>query len=143
MPHIHAEVTNLLESGPSLPVRVGISRALEFELRRKGETAPAAVKVTMQIDTGSQVSVVTPPIIKALGLSPIARSQMITPGSDQPVSVPVFDLALYFAKGIIFPVKAVQASLKGQNIQGLIGRDVLRIAVLLYQGELDQFTLSF
>jgi hypothetical protein len=44
---------------------------------------------------------------------------------------------------VIFQALAIEAPLKGQQTQCLIGRDVLAHAVFVYTGYINQFTLSF
>jgi len=58
-------------------------------------------------------------------------------------------LCAQYAVRLIFPnnvggeAVVTEAPLAGQHIQGLIGRDVLSQAVLVYIGYTNQFTMSF
>ena len=48
-----------------------------------------------------------------------------------------------FPNNVMAEGTAIEAPLKGQHIQGLVGRDVLQHGVLVYIGYAGQFTLSF
>lgn len=65
-----------------------------------------------------------------------------TPSSSG-VSAPVYPISLVFPNGLrVDGVNAIEMPLIGQNIECLIGRDVLSQAVLIYVGYTNTFTIS-
>ena len=96
------------------------------------------------IDTGSAVTVLSSSIIQALGLESFGRTDIFTPSSDSQHSARSYVVDITLPNGeALHDIIAVEALLDGQNIQALIGRDVLLHGLLIYVGYMDQFTLSF
>ena len=54
-----------------------------------------------------------------------------------------YSVRLIFPSNVIVEAIAIEAPLKGQHIQCLIGRDVLAHGILVYTGYINQFSLSF
>ncbi len=52
-------------------------------------------------------------------------------------------MRLIFPNNVIVEALAIEAPLRGQHIQSLVGRDVLAHGVFVYTGYINQFTLSF
>ena len=94
------------------------------------------------IDTGATGSVIQPDIAKRLGLQPIGVVYINTPSSEN-IACYQYVLRLIFPNNVVVQAIAVEAPLKGQQIQCLIGRDVLAHGVFVYTGYINQFTLSF
>ena len=143
MPHINANIEDLVHQGPILPIRFTISLALETALRQTNlsKTLDIADSLAM-IDTGATRTVVNPSIIQKLNLHPIGQVQINTPSS---VNVNCFE----YAVRIIFPnnivindMIVIDAPLSGQHIQCLIGRDLLSLSTFYYNGTNNSFSLS-
>lgn len=144
MPSFSQQIANLPGVGPVVEVLISPPRVLVDSLKAKGRPAATPVKVMAMIDTGATMSVVTPSVIKGLGLQPISVGQMSTPSTVQSVSANIYNVAVAFPNGVMVDgINVIEAPLGGQPIQCLIGRDVLRHGVLVYIGYLGQFTLSF
>jgi len=95
------------------------------------------------IDTGSTSTVIQPAIIEQLKISPIGTTIINTPSCDG-YECAQYAITLYFNIPIVIETfDAIQAPLKGQNIQCLIGRDTLAHGILIYNGYMQQVTLSF
>ena len=143
MPSFTKQLPDLIATGPLTEVQFVISQALEDTLVSAGEPIPAPVQATALIDTGVSATVIQHGIAYRLGLKPVGQIEMNTPSST---NVPCYTYAIR----VVFPnnvlvggITAVQAPLEGQNIEALIGRDILRLGVLVYTGYMNQFTLSF
>jgi hypothetical protein len=105
---------------------------------------PPAVVVTAMIDTGAAGSVVNPQVIKLLNLSPVGTALIVTPSTLDPLTCDMFSVDLHFPNAVtVADSVVICAPLALQNIQCLIGRDILKSCVLVYVGHLNQFTLSF
>ena len=94
------------------------------------------------VDTGASLTVIQTGIAQKLGLQAVGAIQVNTP-SSQNVLCTQYAVRILLPKGVVASVLATEAPLQGQNIQGLIGRDLLKHGVLVYLGTEDQFTLSF
>lgn len=145
MPSFTSQQPLLLQNGPIVEVWVMPTRAALDQLVAAGKPAPPPVKVQALIDTGASGTCINPAIVQALGLSPVSVAQVSTPTTTTAVPCNVFAVNLLFDLGQIAvnDIMAMEAPLGGQNIQMLIGRDVLRHGVLVYIGYINQFTLSF
>lgn len=144
MPSFTGTIPNLVATGPNVEVFFAIPPNVAALLQQAGNPVPPPVRVIAQVDTGASGTVVNPSIIQALQALPVSSTQISTPTTANPVTANVYDLALIIPNGITLPsVFAVESVLGGQNIQALIGRDVLQHGVLIYTGYINQFTLSF
>lgn len=123
-------------------MRVWISTAVEEALKQAGTTVPGSVPVKGMIDTGATGSVIQPATVQALGLQPVGVVSINTPSSQNVVCYQ-YVVRLIFPNNVVVESLAIEAALSGQQIQCLIGRDVLAHSVLVYTGYMNQFTLSF
>lgn len=143
MPAITVTVPDLRGSGPFLSVSVAITAALEQALVARGNPVPNPQPMTALVDTGASTTVIQAGIAQALGLQPVGVVPTSTPSSTN-VPMPLYAIRLLLPQSVVFETTALESpSLVGQGIQGLIGRDVLSQAVLVYLGDANQFTLAF
>ena len=103
------------------------------------------------MDTGASFTCIQPEVMQALGLTPTGTVDMITPSTGQDVhTTETYDVDFVILKTASDPplmmsnlrVAACELYLR-QGIHGLIGRDVLSRCILVYNGELNAFTLAF
>jgi predicted aspartyl protease len=142
VPSVTSSVSNLQAVGPLLEVRLAVSHAAEQALIAAGSPVPKPIVIPMLIDTGASHSLIQSGLAQQLGLNPVSTVAIATP-SSQNVMCDVYAVRLILPPNIQAELTAVEAPLQGENIQGLIGRDVLSQAVLVYIGYQNQFTLSF
>jgi predicted aspartyl protease len=123
-------------------MRIWLGTPVEEARKKSGVKLPDPVAVKAMIDTGATGSVVQPAVVKQLGLQPIGVVNISTPSSE---SVPCYQYSvrLIFPNNVIAEAIAIEAPLRGQQIQCLVGRDVLAHGVFVYTGYINQFTLSF
>lgn len=140
MPHVVAQVPNLHHEGPVLEVQIYPSRPAIEVWREQDHALPPPVKVKAMIDTGATNTVIRQGIASDLGLNPIGEVKINTPSS---VGVPCYQyfVRLAFPNNIIFETVVIEAPLRGQNIQCLIGRNVLVHATFIYMGPVNLFSL--
>lgn len=141
MPTFNAESPDLLGDGPLIEVEFAVVRTAARALVDAGETVPQPVKATALIDTGASGTAVQAGLLGPLGLHPVGQTSVTTP-TDQTVPCPVYTVLLGMPNGAV-EITVIEAPLQGQNIQALIGRDVLQYGIFIYQGPSSQFTLSF
>jgi hypothetical protein len=144
VPNITWEPANLAAEGPNISIQVTLTRAAEAALTKAGQAVPAPIQVDAQVDTGASGSCVQQGILAPLGLQPVGVSLVNTPTS-QNVPCPMYAVRILFPahQGFLDDVTILEAPLAGQNINFLIGRNILARALLIYNGPHGSFTLSF
>jgi hypothetical protein len=66
-----------------------------------------------------------------------------TPSTTEPIPVPEYRIRLVFGDGIAYETDVAGVPLGGQNVQCLLGRDLLEHLILSYNGPKNRFTLTF
>lgn len=95
------------------------------------------------IDTGASGTGITKGLASQLGVNPVGTILMTTSSSAN-INCYQYDLRIIFANDVNMPsIIVTEAPLQGQHIQGLIGRDVLRQGIFIYNGHDNSFALSF
>lgn len=142
MPSFTSTSPDLQATGPIVEIRVAVGGPVELALQISGEPISAPVQAFAMIDTGASVSVVRQGLPAQLGLNPIGVTYINTPSST---NVPCYEypVRLIFPNNVVVEATVLEVPLQGQNIQCLIGRDVLAHGVLIYIGYGNLFSLSF
>ncbi|MGZ5492916.1 MAG: retropepsin-like aspartic protease [Thermoanaerobaculia bacterium] len=144
MPSFSFTSSDLIAAGPALQVSIGPSRELINILSPLGTRLAAPHPVTACIDTGAHTTVISPETVRQLGIQPVGTVQIKTPGPPQPLICRRFHVNMYFPEDyVVENLFVIEASMSGLPYQCLIGRDVLKLGVLLYAGKTNQFTLTF
>ena len=142
MPSFTTQVPNLQGVGPIIEVQLAVGLINEEILKKNDQSIPTPVLISAMIDTGATGTVVQEDIIQQLGLNPTGVTLINTPSSTN-VECYEYLVRLLFPNNVVVETTIIGVPLKGQHIQCLIGRDVLRHGVLIYVGYTDTFTLSF
>lgn len=137
-----SSVSDLEAVGPCAEVRLGVTRAAGLALTRVGKRVPEPISIAALVDTGAAISVIQTGLADQLGLQPIRLTPVCTATHDS-VSCRTYAIQWLLPNNIIVEGTAIEAPLKDHSMQGLLGRDVLSSAVLVYIGHENQFTLSF
>lgn len=132
----------LTATGPWIPVELMIPDKLAEYYTKNNIQIPACIRGNALVDTGASITCVDLPLIKSLGVQPISSAQVLTPqGSAMQDIYPV--KILFAGTSIAFNLNAVLGSdLAAQNIVALIGRDILSICMIVYNGPFGHFSLS-
>jgi predicted aspartyl protease len=137
------QVANLQASGPVVQgLRVAVGSAAEEALKKAGQHVPDPAELTVLIDTGATGTVIRPGVAGQLGLKPVGVVKIDTPSSND-VPCEQYALRPICPNNVTAECTAIEAPLVGQDIQVLIGRDVLAHGVLVYIGYANLFSLSF
>ncbi len=138
-----AESPNLEIEGPQVSVRIGLRGTAEDALEREKIVVPSPIDCVGLIDTGASCTAVRTDLLKPLGLHPVGTTLVQSPTTGGvAVTCPTYATKLYLPNGWI-EVTVVETLMSGQSIDLLIGRDVLKHGLFIYQGHSSQFTLSF
>jgi len=96
------------------------------------------------IDTGAHTTVLNPELVKYLNVGPVGTAPICTPSTTTPLLCNRYHINVYFSPDFVVEnVFAIEAPMGGVPYQCLIGRDILRLARLLYDGRQNEFTLTF
>jgi predicted aspartyl protease len=109
----------------------------------QGIALPAPISGHALFDTGASVTCVDDETAKQLGL-PVINMVTIASASHEASKHNVYPISLeILGPNIVFDsIPAVGGPLKAQGLAALIGRDVLRLCTLHYNGLVGQFTLA-
>lgn len=142
MPVFHGKVQDLRREGVLLPVRVGVGQAAEAALRRAGRAPPAAQAVTAMVDIGAGRSLIRVGLAKKLVLTPVGTVEIDTPSSTDLEAAEYF-VRFWLSDSFALESTALEAPLPGHDLGALLGRDVLALARLEYDGPGQEYTLTF
>jgi len=129
--------------GLLLTAEVGVSDVLAQVLVAQNQPIPPSVPGPALVDTGASICAVDESAALKLGLQPVGQSNVSGVGGTRIHNV-------YVGK-VTFPGTPIPpqewtltgADLKDQNLLLLIGRDILRACVLIYNGPLGCYTIAF
>jgi hypothetical protein len=138
---ISVEEPRLTETGPVLPIRVGVSEAEEAALRRARRTVPETIPARALIDTGSGRSIIQRGLARRLGLTPVGVVEFDTPSSTD-VSAVEYYARFWFDSAAAVESKVMEAPLPVPSVRAIIGRDILALGVLRYDGKGRRFSLE-
>jgi hypothetical protein len=133
--------SRLLETGPRVWVRVGISSADEERRRRLGEKAPEPVRALALIDTGSGRSILQSGLAAELALPPVGSVEIDTPAATDFPALE-FEARIWFDERTDIEVRVLEAPLKVPRVRVLVGRDVLARGRMVYDGRRNEVTLE-
>lgn len=145
MPSINQQI---VEHGPLIEVYVGVSTPHRDALVKAQAPVPPAILCRLLVDTGASCTCVDPDITKQLNLSPRGSVSVHTPstGAGNTHTCAQYDVSLMLVhssfRRVFTAIPVLASSLSHQGIDGLLGRDVLSKCLLVYNGELQFFTLA-
>jgi hypothetical protein len=148
MPTLTGEIS---DHGAVISVLVGVPVVRRELLQRLQMSIPPAVSVRAQIDTGSHVTGFSREVFTALELSPFGRTPLRTPSTrpGEPFYADQYEVTLSFVSGMDpypFPTVRVIASddfRQGEEVEAIIGRDILNGCNFQYLGTAKRFELYF
>lgn len=145
-----AQLTFPIPSGElKLTVVIGHSRNALSVLLAAGQAPPAPIWTTGVVDTGTNVTCVTPAVLQRLGLISIGQSSSQTAAGQAAVNLFEVSLSIPPAGNVAGPmltrrdltVMELPSPIPG--VEALIGLDILLDCKLLLDGPARQFTLEF
>jgi predicted aspartyl protease len=113
-------------------------------LQASGRAIPPGVSGILLVDTGAGMTAIDESILADLGIPSITDTRVFTPMGSAIQSV--YSCSLEFPGSNLPPARSLfvlGADLGSQGIVGLLGRDVLEQAVLVYNGTAGGWTLAF
>jgi hypothetical protein len=141
MPSFTTRIPNIREIGPVVDIKLALSPALIDKLRENGETPPPPIQIKGLFDTGASLTVIQEGLSNKLKLQPIGIEKCQTASSND-FSCYKYNLSIIFPNNVVIEVNAIEMPLSGQNIQCLIGRDILSLGIFIYNGYIGEFSYS-
>jgi predicted aspartyl protease len=139
-PSFTQTVSDITLIGPVVEISVAVPFQLEQRLQQSGQQVPAPVKIQAMIDTGASRTALCQDIVDQLGLELVGTTSVNTP-SHQNVQCGIYSVRIGFPNNVVGQVAALGVPMKGQHIACLIGRDILKLGILIYNGHVNQFSL--
>lgn len=138
-------------AGPLLTAVIGVSEPRGGALVAASQPVPSPMPIRGLVDTGASNTCIDPSVLSALGLSPSGQTLCHSPTTGAtPQTKHLYDVSLQINAGmnepfLHFTTLPVMSSdlLQAQGIHVLIGRDVLAMCLLIYNGTVGQFTLGY
>lgn len=131
-------------------VTLMVSGPKQQALISAGHPVPPPVQANLLVDTGASCTSIDARFVPLLGLVPTGATKVHTPSTGAtPVEQLVFDVALFIsghpgsAPHLIGSLPIIAADFSAQGIDGLLGRDVLRLCRMTYSGPDGLIMLSF
>ena len=134
-------VEDMRREGPTLTIRAEPVLAVQELLRESGEEIPS-VTLTALVDTGASGTLVQSAVFSQVGIEPFSFAYLRTPSTNEPILCGRHRVRIVLSEVLAFEVDAVNGALTGQNLQCLIGRDILQDVQLAYDGPRNQFTIT-
>lgn len=142
MPSLTRDSPNLEIEGPVIDVLFLISTELEEKYKKEGKEVPKPVQIRALIDTGASHCVIQKEIPEKLELEPVGSTKINTPSSKDHQCYQYFMRMAIPTHRLVYEGVFTAAPLEGQNINCLVGRDLLADGIFIYIGYAKQFTLS-
>lgn len=143
-------VLNAQRNGLLVDVNVGLSAARRAALYKQGVSCPPAIQTTLIIDTGADSTMIDEGLARGLQLTPTGQARVLTSqsrGVPEPCDVYDIELEVINRTGNpswrIQPLQVLARPLHNQSMGGMLGRDVLSLGVLIFDGPRKQFTLVY
>ncbi len=147
MPRFGSTLADLAASGPTPHVSIGPSRELIAVSIALGRPTVSPHTVEALIDTGAETTVINPKTVRRLCTGPVGAVRINTPSAVDPLlctAINRYHINVYFSESFaVENIFAIEAPMSGLPYQCLIGRDILRRASFLYNGNADEFVLTF
>jgi hypothetical protein len=134
--------SDLRATGPTIDIRVAVPQQLERVLRRDGAPVPRPRRVSALVDTGAHSTVISPAVVRDLGLHPVDRVAVETTG-QQRQHARYRVRCLFPPNDFVVDLYAIELDITSRYIEGLVGRDVLAHADLVYEGRFNRWSLTF
>jgi len=138
----------LAQKGPVVLVQAAVPAELEQHLKSKNAPVPRPVTGPALVDSGASLTMLDHEAVDALGVAPAGSVTLGTAGgTTKSVLYPVRLGILYQPNqpptiNISF-ARVAAGPLKQQGILCLLGRDVLRHALFVYDGAAGSISLAF
>ena len=139
---------HLQASGPIIPVTIAVPKAMQEFLASSGKDIPPAVQGMALIDTGAFATAVDTAVFKRLGISAIDKIDTSTPHG--PGNSDVYPASITFPALKLTDLEMERVigchlqwpGEKDSDVLMLLGRDLLKNFLMVYNGVYSDVTIS-
>ena len=133
----------LANLGPVVPMTLTLPNHVQRAYIKRGKQPPAPVKGLAMIDTGATMTCFDTASAQRAGLPTVGVARMMS-ASHAGHHVPMFTGKIICPRMTIDMVLGMGASLSsfGNGLIALLGRDILKSAILIYNGPGGHFSLA-
>ncbi len=142
MTRLKRTLGDLTRTGPTLDIRLEPVLGVQEILRAEDQTVPY-VNLLGMIDTGASGTLVQSAVFQQIGIEAYTSVRLRTASTIEPLLRGKFRVRVVLTGSIALEVDAVEGALIGQNIQCLIGREILEYVVVIYDGPNSRFSVAF
>jgi predicted aspartyl protease len=134
--------------GVLVDIFIALSTPRIDALKAAGMPFPPPEKAKALIDTGASISSISPQIAKSLGLIPTGITAICSATTGvAPQSSNLYDVCLAFVQPSIkvlgVTISVIEVDIFTPGVEVLLGRDMLRQCLCIYDGHSSTFTLAF
>ena len=129
--------------GLLLAVEINVPQSLANILTSQGASLPQPVTGNALVDTGATSCCVEESLVQGLGLQPISQVNVCGQSGLKLQNVYLARMSFPGSPIPILELPLIGVQMTGQNLISLIGRDVLRHCVLVYNGPMGSYTIAF
>lgn len=134
-------------SGPTIPIALSVPKALETKLIQEGKAVPTAEQGMALLDTGASISMVDEATLQILKINSIGKASVIGAAAEKESLFNKYPAQFAFPgtnlPNIEFNSVLSNPALKTtQGIIAIIGRDILKHGIFVYNGIGGHITLS-
>ena len=141
MPRLKQASPRLKRDGAIIEVQVEPVLAAQEVMQADGDEI-ISVPVRALIDTGASGTLIQTSAIRRLGLEQIGTVLLTTPSTTKPLVRYQYRVRIVLSKTMAFETNVIEGALVGQDIECLIGRDILHEVVFTYDGPNSRFSIS-
>ncbi len=132
----------LLENGPIIEVYICPPHPITLKLKQAGKQVPAFKAIAL-IDTGATATCISQEIVNRLKLIAHDIQTVHTAAGISQQLLYDIGVGLPISQPNILSIQAPCADLTGQSFEVLIGRDILSMCTLFYNGKDNTFVLHY
>ena len=144
VPEIKIDAKNLFAAGPMISMQIGISKVLTDIYTHGGISVPAARTLNILVDTGASFTIIQQGKIDGLNLQPVGERKIIGVSDKKPGEYPMYRVGLSIDGLFNFDISVTVMPLYlPNNIEGLMGRNILEKCILVYNGPEKSFRLKY
>ncbi|MGC8544281.1 MAG: aspartyl protease family protein [Vulcanisaeta sp.] len=136
-------------NGPMIVIDIEPAGVIQSFAQSRGVTLNNVRNVAALIDTGASITAVDKGVLNKLGYPPYGTINLTTAGGTAAVPMYLVKLTLFsnvpsvIARIVLDNISVAAVDLATQQYKALIGRDVLRNILLIYDGAAGQITVTY
>ena len=142
MPFLTARNSSLVQTGPIIEVVIFPPQPVAQQMQKEGKQVPSYKAIAL-IDTGASSTCISDEIVQKLGLVSFDVQNVHTAVGPSAQLLYDIGVGLPISQPNLLAVQAPCADLSGQTFHVLLGRDILSMCSMFYNGKDNSFVLHY